>query len=73
MVGQIFMTIAYKRGSALLASNLSYTTVVFASLFGGILWHEAHTPLAWAGIILIAASGMVMSALSRRPEPIAAD
>ena len=64
---------AVERGKALLAANLSYSTVVFASLAGGWLWGEAHTLLAWAGIALIIAAGMVMGALSRRAEPMAAD
>lgn len=73
MVGQIFMTIAYKRGNALLAANLSYTTVVFASLFGGLFWDEVHPPLAWAGMFLIIAAGMIMGILSRRADPVPAD
>ena len=73
MVGQIFMTISYKRGKALLAANLSYSTVVFASLAGSWLWGEDHTPLAWVGMLLIMAAGMAMGVLSRRPQAIAAD
>jgi S-adenosylmethionine uptake transporter len=58
------MTIAYKRGKTLATSSLAYTTVVFASLFGMLLWDE-HLPwAAWAGIAAIIGSGVAATALS---------
>lgn len=73
MVGQLCMTIAYKRGKTLLAANLSYTTVVFASLMGMLLWHETLTPLAWSGMAVIILAGVLMTTLSRTPEVVEPD
>lgn len=53
------MTPAYRKGNPLLASNLSYLTVVLASLFGILLWHEHLAPRSWTGIVLLVLSGML--------------
>ena len=73
-VGQMGMTIAFKRGKALSVANLSYSTVVFASLFGMAIWGEVMPWLAWGGIALILISSMIMTALSRSaPAPVEPD
>ncbi|HLY97106.1 MAG TPA: DMT family transporter [Sideroxyarcus sp.] len=63
---QIAMTHAYRIGQTQVVSTLSYSTIVFASLFGLLLWGELLSPGAWLGIALIIASGM----LSLRLAPI---
>jgi drug/metabolite transporter (DMT)-like permease len=63
---QIAMTHAYRIGQTQVVSTLSYSTIVFASLFGLLFWNELLTPGAWLGIALIIASGM----LSLRLAPI---
>ncbi|HEY3432393.1 MAG TPA: DMT family transporter [Rhodocyclaceae bacterium] len=73
-VGQMGMTIAFKRGKALTVANLSYSTVVFASLFGMAIWHEVLPVIAWLGIGLILVSSMAMTAVSRvPPAPVEPD
>ena len=73
-VGQMGMTIAFKRGKALTVANLSYSTVVFASLFGMDIWHEVLPVIAWLGIVVILVSSMVMTAVSRSsPAPVEPD
>jgi len=73
-VGQMGMTIAFKRGKALTVANFSYATVVFASLFGVFLWREVLPLAAWLGIALILLSGMLMTAFSRAaPAPLEPD
>jgi len=73
-VGQMGMTIAFKRGKALTMANLSYSTVVFASLFGMAIWHEVLPVIAWLGIGLILVSSMAMTAVSRvSPAPVEPD
>ena len=66
-LAQLAMTRAYKRGSTLFSASLAYSTVIFASLFGVLLWDEALPLPAWLGIGLIVASGMLASAQSRAP------
>ena len=62
---QLCMTAAYKRGKTLATASLAYTTVVFASLFGILLWDETLPPLAWIGIAVVVAGGVAATALSR--------
>jgi drug/metabolite transporter (DMT)-like permease len=60
------MTHAYRVGQTQVVSTLSYSTIVFASLFGLILWNETLPFGSWLGIALIVGSGM----LSLRLAPI---
>lgn len=64
-VAQLCMTTAYKRGKTLTTANLAYTTVVFSSLFGMVLWSEMLSLQAWIGVALIIASGIAATAFSR--------
>lgn len=58
---QLSLTRAYKSGKTLLTNALAYTTVVFASLFGGLFFGEHIDLLGWLAIMLIMASGMMAS------------
>lgn len=58
-LAQLAMTSAYRTGKTLVASSLAYSTVVFASLFGLLLWDEALSLTGWAGMALIIASGVL--------------
>ena len=63
-LAQLAMTRGYRTGKTLVAGSFSYSTVVFASLFGVALWDELLTLSGWIGIALIIASG-VLSLKSR--------
>lgn len=56
---QLAMTRAYRIGQTQVMSNLSYSTIAFASLFGLLLWQETLPLEGWLGIALIIASGML--------------
>ncbi len=62
---QLAMTRAYKRGRTLMAASLAYSTVIFASLFGVLFWHERLSVGAWLAIVLIVASGVAATFFSR--------
>ena len=47
--------------TTIVAANLAYSTVVFASLFGVALWDEVLSPLALLGMLLIISSGILVS------------
>lgn len=64
-VAQLVMTRAYKRGNTLVSASLAYSTVIFASLFGMLFWQETLSAAAWSAIVLIVASGVISSWLSR--------
>jgi len=65
-LAQLCMTAAYKRGKTLVSASLAYSTVIFSSVFGMLLWDENLSWQSWVGVILIVASGVLATALSRR-------
>jgi S-adenosylmethionine uptake transporter len=64
-IAQLAMTRAYQRGNTLLAASLAYSTVIFASLFGMLVWQETLSPGAWLAIAVIVASGVASTWVSR--------
>jgi drug/metabolite transporter (DMT)-like permease len=57
-LAQLALTRAYSTGKTLVASSLSYSAVVFATLFGILLWDEILSLSSWIGMALIIASGV---------------
>lgn len=70
-LAQLCMTAAYKRGKTLVSASLAYSTVVFSSAFGMLLWGESLPWASWLGVALIVASGVIATALSRRTDTAA--
>lgn len=66
---QLAMTRAYRYGKTVVAANLSYSTVVFSSLFGVLLWDEALSWTSLLAIAIIVASGVLVSVAARKPAP----
>lgn len=58
-LAQLALTRAYSIGSTLVVSTLSYSTIVFASIFGIILWNETLSVEGWIGMALIITSGVL--------------
>lgn len=59
LFGQLAMTRAFGVGSALLTAALQYTTIIFAALLGMGFWGDVPDGLAWAGMGLIIAAGLL--------------
>lgn len=57
-LAQLTLTRAYNTGKTLVASSLSYSAVVFATLFGILLWDEILSLSSWIGMALVIASGV---------------
>jgi drug/metabolite transporter (DMT)-like permease len=55
------MTRAYRYGKTLVSANFAYSTVIFSSIFGVVLWQERLPLVAWSAIGLIIASGLLIS------------
>ncbi|MFT3759132.1 DMT family transporter [Thauera sp.] len=72
-LAQLAMTRSYSYGHTMLSANLSYATVVFASLFGALLWDEVMPWLSWIGIACIVASAIMISLRPSRPAAPLAD
>jgi len=64
-IAQLAMTRAYRYGKTLVSASLAYSTVIFSSLFGILIWHEVLPWISWLGIVLIIASGVTASLRSR--------
>ena len=67
-LAQLAMTRSYRFGRTVVSANLSYATVLFASLFGMLVWGEAVTAAGWMAMALIVGSGVMVS-LATRPRP----
>jgi drug/metabolite transporter (DMT)-like permease len=68
LLAQLCMTAAYKRGKTLVSANLAYSTVVFSSIFGMLLWDETLLWQGWAGVVLIVGSGLFATSSSGRSD-----
>ena len=58
-IAQLAMTRAYRTGNTLVVASLAYVTVVLASLFGVLWWHEHLSLDAWIAIALVILSGVI--------------
>jgi len=63
-LAQIAMTYAHRVGDTLVVSSLSYSTIVFASLFGMLLWNEVLPLSSWLGMAFIITGGVLSLRLS---------
>ncbi|MCX7192513.1 MAG: DMT family transporter [Proteobacteria bacterium] len=63
-LAQLAMTRAYRVGRTLVVGSLAYSTIVFASLFGILLWNEVLPLSSWFGMAFIIASGVISLSLS---------
>lgn len=61
LAGQLAMTHAYKVGRKFVVSSLAYLTVVFSALFGWLLNGQQLPWLAWLGMVLVIASGVLVA------------
>jgi S-adenosylmethionine uptake transporter len=68
-LGQLCMTKAYSRGATLVVANLQYSGIVFAALYGLLLFGDQIPPIGWVGMLLIITSGIAATALRNRALP----
>jgi len=68
-LAQLAMTRAYRTGRTLVVGSLAYSTIVFASLFGMLLWNEVLSLSSWLGMAFIIASGVLSLRLSPKHPP----
>lgn len=59
LFGQLAVTRAFGLGSALLTAALQYTTIIFAAILGMAFWHDHLDDMAWLGMGLIIAAGLM--------------
>ncbi|MBN8557218.1 MAG: DMT family transporter [Proteobacteria bacterium] len=68
-LGQLCMTRAYTRGATMVVANLQYSGIVFAALFGLLLFGDQLPLIGWLGMATIVASGIAATFLRARALP----
>ena len=53
-----FMTQAYRYAPAAVVAPFDYTALIWATLFGWLIWHELPDSYVWAGAAIVIASGL---------------
>jgi len=66
---QVMMTRAYRIGRTLTNAALQYLGIVFSFIFGVLLFDDAVTWMALAGMTLIVIAGLVATLLRSRQQP----
>jgi len=67
-LAQIAMTHAHRVGHTMVVSNLSYSTIVFSSLFGMMIWKELLPLSSWLGMTFIIVGGVLSLRLIPKHE-----
>ena len=65
---QLAMTRAYHSGNTLVVGAFAYSTVLFATLAGIVMFDEILPPTAWLGMAIIVASGLLAKSASTKPN-----
>jgi drug/metabolite transporter (DMT)-like permease len=68
-LAQLALTRAYRTGKTLVVGSLAYSTIIFASLFGMLLWDETHSLSSWMGMAFIIGGGVLSLRLSPSSPP----
>jgi S-adenosylmethionine uptake transporter len=69
VLGQLCMTRAYASGATLVVANLQYSGIVFAALYGLVVFGDRLPLIGWLGMALIIVSGVAATVLREREVP----
>jgi drug/metabolite transporter (DMT)-like permease len=67
-VGQILFTVAVRRESAATLAPYTYTSIIWATLFGFVVWGETLSSLSIVGIVSIVGSSIAVAIREEPPE-----
>jgi drug/metabolite transporter (DMT)-like permease len=65
---QLAMTRAYRTGNTLVVSALSYSTLVFGSIATFLVWGDRIEAVAWLGMAIIVASGIIATRVEKKEQ-----
>ncbi|MGF6778888.1 DMT family transporter [Paraburkholderia sp. GAS334] len=68
--GQLLMTSAFRHADTGTLAPYSYTSIVWATLFGYVVWGESVSMLSLAGIVLIVGSSIAIAIRRKEPEAL---
>jgi drug/metabolite transporter (DMT)-like permease len=66
--GQLLMTMAFRRADAGTLAPYNYTSIVWAALFGYLVWGETIQALSLVGIAMIVGSAIVVAVRRKDTE-----
>ena len=66
-LAQLALTRAYKFGNTLVSANFQYAGIIFATIFGIIIWGDHPNIRSWIGMLLIISSGIATTFFRPRP------
>jgi drug/metabolite transporter (DMT)-like permease len=58
-LAQLAMTRAYSAGNTLVSGALSYSTILYATIFTVVIWDEKLSVYSWIGMVIIVTSGLL--------------
>ena len=68
--GAYLLVVAFRNAPAAVVAPFDYSALIWASVFGWILWREAPEPAVWIGAVIVATAGVYITrremALGRR-------
>lgn len=65
-LAQLALTRAYQFGNTLVSANFQYAGIIFATIFGIIIWGDHPNTLSWIGMLLIIISSIATTFLRQR-------
>ena len=65
---QLAMTRAYRTGNTLVVGAFSYSAIVFGTLATILIWNDTLTWLAWCGMAVIVASGIMAMRVEKKEQ-----
>jgi drug/metabolite transporter (DMT)-like permease len=68
--GQLLMTSAFRHGEVGVLAPFNYTSIVWATVFGYVLWGESVGMLSLLGIVLIVGSSVAVAIRRKEPEAL---
>lgn len=65
-LAQLALTRAYQFGNTLVSANFQYAGIIFATIFGIVIWGDHPNTLSWIGMVLIISSSIATTFLRPR-------
>jgi S-adenosylmethionine uptake transporter len=69
MIGMVAVVEAYRRAAAIIVAPMQYSQILWAAIFGSLLFDEAIGPRTLTGSLLIALAGIIVVARQEKAAP----
>ena len=67
-IGQLLFTVAVRQPNAAVLAPYTYTSIVWATLFGYLVWGETLSGIAIIGIVAVVGSSIAVAIREQPPE-----